>query len=81
MIHILSYLLLKRKNLTRRCPRTYNWASVETGLRTEIFSQKMVFSGGKNCFKDKFRKCKTLHLYVISQLFPTLYGFRGVAAQ
>ena len=30
-----------------------------------------VFCGRKDCFKEKLRKHKTLHLYVISQIFPT----------
>ena len=53
----------------------------DNGLRIWIFSQKLPFSVEKNVFKDKFRKYNTLYLYVISQIFPTLYGFRGVAAQ
>ena len=35
------------------------------GLRIWIFSQKLPFSVGKKCFKDKFRKYNTLYLYVI----------------
>ena len=53
----------------------------DNGLRIWIFSQKLPFSVGKKCFKDKFRRYNTLYLYVILQIFPTLYGFRGVAAQ
>ena len=37
--------------------------------------------GVSYCYKKKFRKYETLHLYVISQMCPTLCGFRGVAAQ
>ena len=32
------------------------------------------------CIKYNFRKYKTLHLYVILQIFPTLCGFRGDVA-
>ena len=53
----------------------------DNGLQIWIFSQKLPFSVGKKCFKEKFRKYNTLYLYVIQQIFPTLYGFRGVAAQ
>ena len=53
----------------------------DNGLRIWIFSQKLTFSVGGKCFKDKFRKYNTLYLYVIYQICPTLYGFRGVAAQ
>ena len=49
----------------------------DNGLRIWIFSQKLPFSVGKKCFK----KYNTLYLYVILQIIPTLYGFRGVAAQ
>ena len=45
------------------------------GIRMGLFSQKLCLRE-KNCYKDKFWKYKTLHLYVISQIFPTLYGFR-----
>ena len=37
------------------------------GLRIWILSQKLPFSVGKKCFKDKFRKYNTLYLYVIYQ--------------
>ena len=45
------------------------------------FKKNCRFLWGKKCFKDKFRKYSTLYLYVIEQIFPTLYGFRGDAAQ
>ena len=50
----------------------------DNGLRIWIFSQKLPFSVKKKIFKDKFRNYNTLYLYVISQISPTLYGFRGV---
>ena len=37
----------------------------DNGHRIWIFSQKLPFSVGKKCFKDKFRKYNTLYLYVI----------------
>ena len=50
-------------------------------FRIWIFHKNCRFLWGKKCFKDK-RKYNTLYLYyVIYQIFPTLYGFRGVAAQ
>ena len=45
------------------------------------FHKNCRFLWEKICFKDKFRKNNTLYLNVIWQIFPTLYGFRGVAAQ
>ena len=37
----------------------------DNGLRIWIFLQKLPFSVGKKCFRDKFRKYNTLYLYVI----------------
>ena len=37
----------------------------DNGFRIWIFSQKLPFSVGEKCFKDKFRKYNTLYLYVI----------------
>lgn len=42
------------------------------------FLKKWHFLWKKDCFKNKFRKYKKLHLYLISQIFLTLYGFTGV---
>ena len=36
----------------------------DNGLRIWIFSQKLPFSVGKKCFKDKFRKYNTIYLIV-----------------
>ena len=73
---LLSSWEVRRLGMRERIKtRKYN------GLRIWIFSQKLPFSVEKKCFKDKLRKYHTLYLYVIEQLFPTLYGFRGVAGQ
>ena len=37
----------------------------DNGLRIWIFSQKLTFSVGGKCFKDKFRKYNKRYLYVI----------------
>ena len=46
----------------------------------DIFSKIGVFCGKKMVSKTNV-EMKTLHLYIISQIFLTLYGFRGVATQ
>ena len=45
------------------------------------FHKNCRFLWKKKCFNDKFRKYNTPYIYVIYQIFPTLYGFGGVAAQ
>lgn len=47
------------------------------------FLKNCRFLRGKHRFKEKFKKYKTLHtcIYVISQTFLTVFGFRGDAPQ
>ena len=59
----------------RKCIITHNQPQ---SPNQDIFFKKIAEN---DCFKDKFRKYTKLHLYLVSQIYSTLYGFRGVAAQ